>query len=234
VRGLKHPATIIAAVALFVALGGGAAWASGLISGSSIKNHSIAERKLTKKAIHALRGQRGARGPKGTTGATGATGATGTTGATGPQGPQGPVGPSKMLTWNTTVATPGADFADAHTATLATVGPFTITGYCYVSSGTTYSETYITTSQDGSSLNDYEGGEFYSGNFDVATGPAFIGESVGDSGTQSTDFYGPYDGETAAESADGRTVIDAFENVGTYVLGPSGPACSFSGYLVNP
>jgi hypothetical protein len=50
VKRLLHPATIIAAVALFVALGGGA-WASSLISGSSIKNHSISEKKLTKKAV---------------------------------------------------------------------------------------------------------------------------------------------------------------------------------------
>jgi hypothetical protein len=83
-KGLKHPATIIAAVALFAALGGGAAWASGLISGSQIKNHSIAEKKLTKKAVKALHGQRGARGPAGAAGATGATG------AAGPQGPPGP------------------------------------------------------------------------------------------------------------------------------------------------
>jgi hypothetical protein len=55
-KPLGHPATVIAALALFVALGGGAAaYASGLISGSQIKNHSIAEKKLTKKAIKALR-----------------------------------------------------------------------------------------------------------------------------------------------------------------------------------
>ena len=72
---LRHPATAIAALALFVALGGGAAaYASGLISGSQIKNHSIAEKKLTQSAITALRGQRGARGPAGPTGATGAQG----------------------------------------------------------------------------------------------------------------------------------------------------------------
>ena len=52
---LSHPATIIAALALFVAFGGGAAaYASGLISGSQIKNHSISEKKLTKQAIKAL------------------------------------------------------------------------------------------------------------------------------------------------------------------------------------
>jgi len=83
---LKHPATIIAAVALFVALGGSAAaYTSGLISGSQIKNHSIAEKKLTKKAIKALRGKRGPQGQ------TGPQGAAGRQGPTGPQGPNGVV-----------------------------------------------------------------------------------------------------------------------------------------------
>lgn len=92
-KHLKHPATIIAAVALFVGLGGGTvAYASGLISGSQIKNHSIAEKKLTRKAIKSLRGQRGPQGPKGDTGATGPQGPTGATGATGPQGPKGDTG----------------------------------------------------------------------------------------------------------------------------------------------
>jgi len=70
---LKHPATVIAALALFVALGGGAT-AGVLMSGAQIKNHTIAAKKLTRHAIKALRGQRGAPGP------------------TGPTGPQGPAG----------------------------------------------------------------------------------------------------------------------------------------------
>lgn len=79
-----RPAFVLAFIALFVALGG-TAYASGLISGKKIKDHTIAEKKLTKKAINALRGQRGPRG------AAGATGATGPTGATGLQGPAGPI-----------------------------------------------------------------------------------------------------------------------------------------------
>lgn len=93
-KHLKHPATIIAAVALFIAFGGGAAaYASGLINGSQIKNHSIATKKLTKKAIKQLHGARGARGPAGPTGATGATGAQGPQGIQGTQGIQGVQGP---------------------------------------------------------------------------------------------------------------------------------------------
>lgn len=86
-KALKHPATIIASLALFVALGGGAALASRLISGNTIVNHSIPEKKLTAAAIKALRGQHGPAGPQGPTGATGPQGSKGDTGATGPIGP---------------------------------------------------------------------------------------------------------------------------------------------------
>jgi|1185.fasta_scaffold1327294_1 hypothetical protein len=72
-KSLKHPATLIAALALFVALGGGA-YASGLISGSHIKNHSIAAKKLTKRAVRTLHGRRGPRGPVGEAGPAGPAG----------------------------------------------------------------------------------------------------------------------------------------------------------------
>ncbi|MDX6480662.1 MAG: hypothetical protein QOG85_1172 [Gaiellaceae bacterium] len=96
-KNWRSPTTIIALLALFVALGGGAAVAGVVISGSSIKNHSVPLRKLTYRAIHRLHG---ARGPAGAPGAPGAPGAQGPPGApglpggpTGAQGPQGPPGP---------------------------------------------------------------------------------------------------------------------------------------------
>lgn len=72
-KHLKHPATLIAALALFVALGGGAT-ASVLMSGSQIKNHSIAAKKLTRHAVKSLRGRRGPRGPVGPQGPAGSGG----------------------------------------------------------------------------------------------------------------------------------------------------------------
>ena len=226
-KGLRHPATVIATLALFVALGGGAAMASGLISGSQIVNHSIPAKKLTKKAIASLHGQRGPRG------ATGAAGAAGATGAAGAAGAQGPPGPSNTMTWKATVATAGASFAAANTVTLATVTPFTVKGYCYLSGGTTYAETYITTATNGSSLNDYDASDYYSYNFGAADGAVRVGYSTNDSGTHSPYFYGPNDGSFAAMNPTGTTVIDGNPNEGTYVQGGSGPACSFSGYLVK-
>ena len=57
------PALVISVIALFVALGGGAALASGLISGNQIVNHSIPAKKLTAAAIKTLHGQTGPAGP---------------------------------------------------------------------------------------------------------------------------------------------------------------------------
>jgi hypothetical protein len=133
-RYLKHPATIIAVIALFVALGGGAAFASGLISGSQIKNHSIAAKKLTKKAIKSLHGQRGPRG------------ATGATGATGPAGPQGPGG-----------ATVAYYAAAKATPTITSLGTFlgdTISASCGTTAGDAELNVYLQTS-DGSWTIDY-------------------------------------------------------------------------------
>jgi Collagen triple helix repeat (20 copies) len=102
VKHLKHPATIIALLALFIALGGGSAVARGLISGSTILNHSIPQWKLTARAIANLRGHQGPAGPSGSAGPTGpagpkgATGAQGLTGPAGAQGPKGDIGPQGL------------------------------------------------------------------------------------------------------------------------------------------
>jgi type II secretory pathway pseudopilin PulG len=139
VKHLKHPATIIAAVALFVALGGGAvAYAAGVINGSQIKNHSIATKKLTKKAIKQLHGAKGATGAPGTPGAAGAPG------ATGPQGPGG-----KIINYNATavVGTPTP-------TALGTVLGDTLGATCTSTSGNAKLTVYILTS-DGSWTVDY-------------------------------------------------------------------------------
>jgi hypothetical protein len=57
------PALVISLIALFVALGGTTAYASGLISGRQIVNHSIPAKKLTAAAVSALQGPRGPVGP---------------------------------------------------------------------------------------------------------------------------------------------------------------------------
>ena len=80
------PALIVAAIALFVAIGGGAWAATG-----SPKSARYA-RATNPKASIASRGPRGRRGPRGFRGQRGFTGLLGSTGATGGQGPAGPPG----------------------------------------------------------------------------------------------------------------------------------------------
>jgi hypothetical protein len=71
-RSLRHPATAISLVALFISATGGA-FAAGhaLIPGSQIKPHSLPLSALTPGAIAALRGQRGPTGPQGPAGTNG-------------------------------------------------------------------------------------------------------------------------------------------------------------------
>jgi hypothetical protein len=123
-RFLKHPATTITAVVVFLSLGGGAAaYASGLISGSQIKNHSIAAKKLTKAAIRSLRGKRGLRGP------------------TGPVGPAGPGG--KLVTYDATAK------ASPTTTTVGTFLGDTVGASCRLLAGAVVLTVYVKTS-DGS------------------------------------------------------------------------------------
>jgi hypothetical protein len=121
VKSLKHPATIVALLALFAALSGGAAaYTSGLISGSQIKNHSIPAQKLTKSAITSLRGKRGLRGPAGA------------------QGPGG-----SIVTYDATAS------ASPTTTTLGTFLDDTIGASCRLLSGAVILTVYVQTS-DGS------------------------------------------------------------------------------------
>ncbi|MCB0870681.1 MAG: collagen-like protein [Solirubrobacterales bacterium] len=89
----NRPATIMAILALFIAIGGTATAASGLINGSKIKPGTVAGKSFKSQGItkakistSALAALAGAQGPKGEKGARGDKG------ATGDQGPQGAPG----------------------------------------------------------------------------------------------------------------------------------------------
>jgi len=85
------PTTVIASLALFFALGGGAAVAAQqFINGSRITPHSINLKQLSPQAIAALEGKAGTS----KTGASGTPGSQGATGSTGPAGPKGAAGPA--------------------------------------------------------------------------------------------------------------------------------------------
>jgi hypothetical protein len=225
VKRLTHPATLIAALALFVALGGTAAWASGLIPGSRIKNHSIAESKLSKKAIKALQGQRG---PSGATGAT---------------GPQGPAGPSNMIRWNKTSGvrdvvgdSSGPDLTSLSDrtgiVTLETVGTLKVDGICWDDGANTFAATFVETTENGARTE----GSFGEGQtpLDVSDGPVQMSSDSAANDSASDSFFGPDSGDWAAENAAGTIVLDGVGNEAVPNLsGGANATCAFSGYAVE-
>ena len=91
---LPSTATVLSVIALFVALGGTAGAASGLIGSPQIKNGSIQLVDISATAKKALKGARGPAGARGAQGAQGPQGTAGLSGAVGAQGAQGPQGPA--------------------------------------------------------------------------------------------------------------------------------------------
>ncbi|WP_210493532.1 hypothetical protein [Patulibacter sp. SYSU D01012] len=100
---LPSPSMGVALLALFVASGGTAAAASGLITGRDIapstitgrnvRNHSLTAADLARGTVRrGAPGPAGATGPQGAAGPQGPAGPTGAPGAAGPAGPQGPAG----------------------------------------------------------------------------------------------------------------------------------------------
>ncbi len=187
---------------------------------------------------------RGATGTSGATGATGAAGLNGTPGvglmgaqgiqgiqgAQGVAGVAGSSGSAAAVYYHQTIATPGADQADPATVTLATIGPFTVTGSCYLSGSTAYVSTVVSTTQDHSALSDYDADAYHP---DWMSADTYnVGTSL--SGSQGNpSFEGPNDGTTAFASADGSTFVNLSPGVGSYVGSGGGatvPACSFFGF----
>jgi len=179
-----------------------------------------------------LAGARGATGARGPAGARGLTGATGKTGARGAKGATGAPGNTTFTNYHATITTAGASSTTPAIVTLATIGPFTVTGECFITTGTTvHAETYVTTSQNHSALDDYsKAGEV--ADFNSTSGALQIGATASGS-PGSPGFYGPNDGSTALESGDGTLFVNLFTGVGTYVGSAGGatePACTFFGY----
>ena len=155
----------------------------------------------------------------------------------------GKPGNSSVITWNKTVATatplplarrlsghggpPPASLID-----LAKVGPFTVQGSCFAGNGVS-AVTGIKSAKDGSSLawnNTFHTGTFNSGSW-------YTVSPFANGGVQKPDWVNEgNNGDFAVTTADQKTAFNGFANNGVYLNGPSGPACSFTGYLVveNP
>src|SRR4051794_29114757 len=92
---LPSPGTVLASVALLVALGG-TAYAAGVLPANSVgtlqlRANAVTSSKVRDGSLRAVDFKPGQlpRGPAGAPGATGQPGSQGPPGATGPQGPQG-------------------------------------------------------------------------------------------------------------------------------------------------
>jgi hypothetical protein len=120
------PAMVVALIALFVALGGGAYAALKLPKGSvgtkQLKKGAVTPPKLAASTLKKLKGKTG---PPGSPGAPGAPGTPGQDGAAGPAGPG-----AKLFT-----AEPVASATDAYVQ-LGKAGPFTLHTRCRISGGT--------------------------------------------------------------------------------------------------
>jgi hypothetical protein len=91
---MKRLSLILSCLALVISLTTAGSYASGLVNGAGIMNHTIGIGKLTPKAVKQLQGQRGARGSQGVDGAEGLQGDAGAAGAT---GLSGGFDPSKII-----------------------------------------------------------------------------------------------------------------------------------------
>ena len=181
-------------------------------------------------------GVQGAAGAKGAAGAASAAGAAGAAGAKGATGAQGLPGSTY---YHQTVATAGASANNPNVVTLATVGPFTVYGWCYIDAsigsptfGDTYAQTEVTTSQDHSALDDYH----QSGNSNWLAANEYPVGYAAYSASGLPSFTGPNDGSTAMESADGNTFVNLFAGTGVYVgvaANPAAPACTFFGTFTH-
>jgi hypothetical protein len=232
-KGFSY-ANITATLALVFAMSGGA------LAANHYLIHST--KQISPKVLKKLKGRTGRTG---NTGATGATGKQGPQGKDGPQGKEGTPGKEGLqgktgaegnphtIRWRTSVASAGKTIGEPATVVLAEVGPFTITGRCYESGTNTAAATYIGTTETGSFAQGYSGqgseepltaGEVLQISEDTAEGNT-IGHEA--------NFRSPDDGSWAAETADGSLALNGFGTQGVWLQGASGPACSFSGYIVT-
>jgi hypothetical protein len=223
-------ANVTATLALVFAMSGGALAAHLYLITSTTQ--------ISPKVLGKLKGKTGPTGPPGSTGKQGVAGAAGAAGAAGKEGPKGkdgsrgPEGVSGLDRWRTTVATPGKTKEEAAIVVLATVGPFTVEGHCYEEGTNTAAATYIRTSETGSVAQGYfaQGSET----------PLKAGEdlqisedtALGITATHEAKFDSPDDGSWGAVSHDNSVSLNGFGSQGVWLQGESGPACSFSGYLV--
>jgi hypothetical protein len=229
------PALVIACLALFVALGGGAYAAIRLpknsVGTAQLKKNSVT---TTKVKDHSLlkRDFKTGQLPAGPAGAAGAAGPQGPQGLKGDKGDKGDVGPANTKAFQGSINSPGT-VADPAETTLISQGVVSVIGKCWDNGGTTYAGVYLRSSQDGVAASDYgSAGENQTVDADPGdhSKDLAIEYQSNDSGTSARDFEGPYDGTFAVEPSDGSFYMTGSLTTATH-LSASGPACSFGGVV---
>jgi hypothetical protein len=200
-------------------------------------------------------GAQGASGPQGPGGAQGLTGEKGERGEIGPSGgppgekgeqgiegkagPEGKIGPQgekgntslPATTWNRKIETAGASIATPATVVLATVGPFTMTGHCYIAGEKTVAATYIETSEEGSVFAETGGFEEAIEKGEAIPVGAGAAESV--TATHLSNFSGPVEGPFSAQSKTGLIGLNGSSNEAVFLGGKAKPACDFTGTVTE-
>jgi hypothetical protein len=217
-------ANVAATLALVFSMSGGA-WAASHYLINSTK-------QINPKVLKKLKGNTGKPGRTGATGKEGSAGKEGPQGLQGKEGPQGKEGVSGMIRWRTTVASAGKSKAEPATVVLAKVGPFTVNVHYHVKTKKTAAANYIGTRETGS----YAQGYTSQGSEKPLTAgeePQISEETAeGTTATHEAKYLSPNDGSWSATTHEGSVAFDGFGTQGVWLQGASGPACSFSGYLV--
>jgi hypothetical protein len=226
---------VVAVVALFAALGG-SAYAATKIGTKQIKNGAITAGKIKKEAVTAAKIKNGAiTGAKVDLSTLGtvpnATHAT-TADSAGKANEAKTAESAKVADTATNFSryfTSGLKKASiGQDVTVATIGPFTLTGKCSENGADTVAEMFLTTNQAGSNAYTYDTG-YYQNDFEPSEEL-----EVGDGGSESegpeVGFWSSYYTPFAAESADGAYLVEGNANTAVNAFGAD---CAFEANFLN-
>jgi hypothetical protein len=216
-------ANVMSSIAVFLVLGGGAAYAAKKIGSNEIKSNSITTGKIKKNAVTASK----IKGSSITTSKI-KDGA-----VTGPKVNASTLGTVPSATHATSAdnATNWSRFYTSGlkkvngngTVALGSAGPFSVLGRCTdLGGGTFEARVYLSTSAPGSYMYSPEGDSFSTGGFNPGT-EAEIGYGAENSEPEWAGYSGYYSDWTAA-SPDGTTLLQGFANSGVNAFGAN---CAF-------
>ncbi len=221
-------ANVMSSIAVFLVLGGASAYAAKKIGSNQIKGNSITTGKIKKNAVTTAKIKKNS-----ITTAKVRNGA-----ITGPKVKLSTLGtvPEAAHATNADNATNWSRYYSSglkkasvgETVALLTVGPFAFTGKCTESAGKTVANTYLTTSQAGSSMYSEYGDDYYQGDFNPGI-EAEVGYQI--EGTEpESGFFGSYYTVVTAQSADGSTLIEGQVNAAIHLFGSP---CAFEVHVLN-